>query len=394
MIRLKFPAICLLGLGLACGCNKVTDDSILTDIKARMFSEPLLKSAEVNVTSKDGIVTITGMVPDDAARLAAERIASQTKGVKQVIDSTTMAPPPPQAAENAPVEAPPPTPAPAPTPKPVRKKEKPKPAPPPAAPADDTSASAAAPVPATPAVAPTPAPPATPPPPPPPQPITVTVPEGTIVTVRTIDSIDSNTSSTGQSFQASLDAPVVVDDQVILPRGLNAKLKLVQASSAGKFKGSSELTVSLDSVTYQGKTYTFATSDVQEKGASRGKRSAAVIGGGAALGALIGGLAGGGRGAAIGAGVGAGGGTAVQLATHGQQVKIPSETRLDFTMHSPVAVTFLPNKPKKPATTTAGAPGPPPPASSDTPPASAQQQPPQQQPAQQPSAQQQPPPQQ
>ena len=92
MIRLKFPAICLLGLALACGCNKVTDDSIATDIKARMFSEPLLKSAEVNVTSKDGIVTITGMVPDDAARLAAERIASQTKGVKQVM---TPAPWPP-----------------------------------------------------------------------------------------------------------------------------------------------------------------------------------------------------------------------------------------------------------------------------------------------------------
>jgi BON domain len=386
MFRLKFPVVCLLGLALAYGCNKVTDDSIATDIKARMFSEPLLKSAEVNITSKDGIVTITGMVPDDAARLAAERIASQTKGVKQVIDSTTMAPPPPQAAENMPVVTPPPSPAP--RPKPAKKKEKPKPAPAPAA--DDTSASAApppqpAPVPVTPAVAPTPAPPPAPPPPPPPQPITVTIPEGTIVTVRTIDSIDSNNATTGQSFHASLDAPVVVDDQVILPRGLNAKLKLVQASSAGKFKGSSELTVSLDTITYQGKTYTFASSDVQEKGASRGKRSAAVIGGGAALGALIGGLAGGGKGAAIGAGVGAGGGTAVQAMTKGQQVKIPSETRLDFTMHAPIPVTFLPNKPKAGAVT-AGARSTPPPASSDMPPASAQQQQPDQQ---QPSPQQQ-----
>jgi BON domain len=390
MFRLRFPAVCLLGLALACGCNKVTDNSIITHIKARMFSEPLLKSAEVNVTSKDGIVTITGMVPDDAARLAAERIASQTKGVKQVIDSTTMAPPP-QAAENLPVETPPPTSAPARVPKPAKKKEKPKPAPAPAA--DDTSASASppmqpAPVPATPAVASTPAPPPTPPPPPPPQPITVTIPEGTIVTVRTIDSIDSNNATTGQSFHASLDAPVVVDDQVILPRGLNAKLKLVQASSAGKFNGSSELTVSLDTITYQGKTYTFATSDVQEKGASRGKRSAAVIGGGAALGALIGGIAGGGRGAAIGAGVGAGGGTAVQAMTKGQQVKIPSETRLDFTMHAPIPVTFLPNKPKTGAATSSAR-GTSPPASSDTPPASAQQQPPPQQPDQQ-----QPPPQQ
>ena len=338
-------------------CNHVSDDSITTDIKAKMFSEPLLKSATVNVTSKDGIVTITGLVPDDAARLAAEQIASKTKGVRQVIDSTTMAPPPPQGTET--FTPPPPQTTPAP-PKPAHKREKPHAAAaaapaPPAPPTDNASASATSPgplVPATPAVASAPAPPAAPPPPPPPQPITVTIPEGAVVTVRTIDAIDSNTSSTGQLFQASLDAPVMVGDQAVLPKGLNARLKLVQASSAGKFSGSSELTVSLDSVTYQGKTYTLASSDVQQKGASRGKRSAEVIGGGAVLGAIIGGLAGGGKGAAIGAGVGGAGGTAVQASTHGQHVKIPSETRLDFTLHAPVDVTFFPKKANRTAPTT------------------------------------------
>lgn len=213
------------------------------------------------------------------------------------------------------------------------------------------SAPASAPAPATPAVgstqaAPPPAPPApvAPPPPSPPQPITVTIPESTIVTVRTTDAIDFATSSAGQTFRGSLDAPIVVDDRVVVPKGLNVTLKLVNASAAGKFKGSSELTVSLDSFTYQGRTYTLSTSDVQEKGASRGKRSAAVIGGGTALGALIGGLAGGGKGAAIGAGVGAGGGAAVQAMTKGQQVKIPSETRLEFTLHAPVAVTYVPHQ--------------------------------------------------
>jgi hypothetical protein len=139
----------------------------------------------------------------------------------------------------------------------------------------------------------------------------------------------------------------------VLPRGLNVNLKLVQANSAGKFSGRSELTVSLDNVTYQGKTYSLQTSEVQQQGGSRGKRSAAVIGGGAVLGALIGGLAGDGKGAAIGAGVGAGGGTAVQATTKGQQVKIPSETRLDFTLHAAVPVTYLPpKKPSEPASAT------------------------------------------
>jgi hypothetical protein len=87
--------------------------------------------------------------------------------------------------------------------------------------------------------------------------------------VRTIDSIDSSVNHTGQSFRASLDAPIVVGDRIVVPKGLNVFLKLVDASSAGKFKGRSELTVSLDSFTYQGKTYQIASSDVQEKGGSR-----------------------------------------------------------------------------------------------------------------------------
>jgi hypothetical protein len=332
-----------LALLLAVACNKPTDDAITTQIKAKMFSEPLLKAASVSVASKDGIVTLTGIVPDDAARLAARNIASQTKGVKQVIDSTTMAPPAP--AYPAADALPPPTPEPAPAPRKSaghhKKPPTPEPAPTPAAAPEPASAAANPPGPITPAPAPASA---APPPPPPPQPVTVTIPEGTVVTVRTIDSIDSATSSTGKMFSGSLDAPVAVGDRVVLPKGLNVKLKLVEAESAGKFKGRSELTVSLETVTYQGKTYTLASSDVQQKGASRGKRSAAVIGGGAVLGALIGGLAGGGKGAAIGAGAGAGGGTAVQALTKGQQVRIPAETRLDFTLHAPVAVTYFPSK--------------------------------------------------
>lgn len=328
----------------AFACNKPSDDAVTTSIKANLYSEPLLKSASVDVSAKDGIVTLTGQVPDDAARLAAQHIAATTPGVKTVVDQTTMAPPPPATtAANFPPPAPPERPMrPA---KPARTPSKPTapaavatPPPTPAPPSDSGPGPLHDPAPEKPSA------PEPPPPPPPPQPITVTIPDGTIVTVRTIDPIDSSVNRTGQSFRASLDAPIVVGDRVVVPKGLNMNLKLVDASSAGKFKGRSELTVSLDSFTYQGKTYQVASSDVQEKGGSRGKRSAEVIGGGAVLGAIIGGLAGGGKGAAIGAGAGAAGGTAVQALTHGQQVKIPSETRLDFTLHDPVNVTYFPKK--------------------------------------------------
>jgi hypothetical protein len=365
--------------------NKPSDDSIATDIKAKMFSEPSLKSAAVIVTAKDGVVTISGTMPDDAAREAARRIASQTHGVKQIIDETSMsmlAPAssaPKETAQNLVPRSAKPTPAPArssvlPKNRPAHKSAQ-------EAPPSQEPSSPQPPTPSEvgpPAVAAKPEMPKPPPPPPPPQPITVTIPAGTIVSVRTIDSIDSKTNRTGERFRASLDSPIVVGNNVVVPKGLNVNLKLVNASSAGHIQGRSELTVSLESLTYQGKTYQLASSDVEEKGGSRGKRSAAVIGGGAVLGAIIGGIAGGGKGAAIGAAAGGGGGAAVQVLTKGQQVKIPAETRLDFTLHDPVDVTYLPSKRSSrsnpsPAPTVPAddsAPGSNPPTQQDAPPAS------------------------
>jgi hypothetical protein len=342
---------------LGVSCNKLAkpdDGAITTDIKAEMFSEPALKSANVDVTSHGGEVTLTGQVPDDSARLAAYKIARETKGVTKVNDQMTVASAAAAAtssstpgdsagasatspaADAKPVE-------PAPTLKsPSRKTAKPKRA----TEAESgtaaggttpaTSTESSAPVAsAQPAVA---APAA----PPPPQPRTVTVPAGATITVRTIDPIDSSVNTTGQVFKASLDAPIIVDDHVIVPKGADAYMKLENAKSAGKFAGKSELTLALQSVVFQGRTYTLATSDVKQSGASRGKDSAVKIGGGAALGALIGGIAGGGKGAAIGAAVGGGAGTGVQVFTKGKQVKIPSETRLDFTLQQPFDITYTP----------------------------------------------------
>jgi hypothetical protein len=158
--------------------------------------------------------------------------------------------------------------------------------------------------------------------------VTVTVPANTIVTIRTIDSIDSKTNSAGQVFRASLDAPIVVDNRVIVPSGADAYVKLVDAKSAGRMTGRSELGLELASIVFQGKTYNVTSSDVKQTGTSRGKQSAERVGGGAAIGAAVGG----------------GAGAGVQVFTHGQQVKIPSETRLDFTLQQPFDITYLPGK--------------------------------------------------
>ena len=143
---------------------------------------------------------------------------------------------------------------------------------------------------------------------------------------------------------ASLEAPIVVEDQVVVPKGSDASIQLVNAKSAGKIKGKSELELQLAEIKAHGKSYPVQSSSYREEGASRGKQTAKRVGAGAGSGALIGGIAGGGKGAAIGAGIGAGAGTATQLLTKGPQVKVPSETKLDFDLAAPVQITLPPKK--------------------------------------------------
>ncbi len=188
-----------------------------------------------------------------------------------------------------------------------------------------------------------------PPPPPPAPPVTppsaaaaqgsmITVPAGTVIEVRMIDSVDSSTNQVGDQFHASLEKDLVVNNVVVAPKGTDAYGKLEQVQSAGKIQGQSQLQLGLTGIRINGMIVPIATGDYDVAGTSRGQQSAARIGGGAVLGAVIGAIAGGGKGAAAGAAIGGGAGTAVQVLTKGQQVRVPSETVLDFTLQTTFSV--------------------------------------------------------
>ncbi len=162
------------------------------------------------------------------------------------------------------------------------------------------------------------------------------IPIGTTITVRMIDSVNSEETRLGQTFQASVDEPVVVNGETVIPRGADAVTKLVEDQQSGKFQGRTVLTLVLQQVMIDGRMMDISTGDVSQESSSRGARSAKVVGGTAAVGAIIGAIAGGGKGAAIGAASGAAVGGAAQAVTKGQVVKIPSETRLTFTIQQPV----------------------------------------------------------
>jgi hypothetical protein len=166
----------------------------------------------------------------------------------------------------------------------------------------------------------------------------VVIPDGTVLTVRLDSAVGSKSSEAGDRFTASVVEPVEVDGAVVISKGAEASGVVHEAVPAGRIKGGSKLRISLDRVTIAGKRYNIESTSVEQAGKGRGKRTAAMGGGGAAVGALIGGLTGGGKGAAIGALVGGGAGTAGAAYTGNRDIELPAETALSFKLTEAVQV--------------------------------------------------------
>ncbi|MGH9796465.1 MAG: hypothetical protein ACRD5G_17000 [Candidatus Acidiferrales bacterium] len=176
------------------------------------------------------------------------------------------------------------------------------------------------------AAEPAPAPAPAPPPPPPP----LVIPAGTVLAVHLQQAIGSKTNQAGDRFEATLAEPVVLEDEVVVPKGASAYGSVTEAKSAGRFKGGASLNLELDRLEIQGKPVPIETAVLAQAAKGKGKRTGALVGGGAAAGAIVGGLAGGGKGAAIGAAVGAGAGTAGAAFTGDRDINLPAETVVSF----------------------------------------------------------------
>ncbi len=181
---------------------------------------------------------------------------------------------------------------------------------------------------------------AAPVPQPPPPPAAVDLPEGTELRVRLDADLGSKISQPGDSFTATVSDDVRVSDTVVIAKGARADGTVVDAKPLGKFAGGARLAVRLDRVQSNWGSYAVSTSSIDRVEKGKGKRSTALIGGGAGLGAIIGGLAGGGKGAAIGALAGGGAGTAGSAFTGNKQIVLPAETLLTFKLEHSVHITM------------------------------------------------------
>ena len=362
-----FPLALTIALGLGVGCGKKPDDAkISSDIQSRFSQDSGLSTKQLTAQANNGVVTLAGTVDNDAQREAASRQAASVAGVKEVINNLQVSARSAAVASAAPAAGSTPS-------NPGANKVADKPTyrtadrtedgvarkhsksraseypsdtrhsgddsdanpsgtepsiteasqqtPPPisAVPQDNTATGQTA-------------------PPPAPSPRRLIVDQGTQLTVRLIDPIDSEKNQTGDTFHATLNAPLTSDGEEAVPAGTEVTGHLVEVKSAGKFAGQSVVVLQLDSFSSGGKTYSLQTDQYRKEGKSRGKNTAEKVGGGAILGGIIGAIAGGGKGAAIGTAAGAGVGGAAQAASKSQQIKLPSETVLNFILQAPITV--------------------------------------------------------
>lgn len=186
------------------------------------------------------------------------------------------------------------------------------------------------PQPAAPETAPAPAPA--------PVPATV-IPAGTTLRVALIDPVSSDKNQAGDRFSASLAEAVVIDGKTVLRKGTRLHGRVVEAKESGRVKGRASIELQLTEMTLgDGKPVNIVTKPYSAVAPATKKRDAEIIGGGAGIGAAIGAIAGGGKGALIGAGIGGGAGTGTVLATKGKEIRYPAETRLQFTLASPLEI--------------------------------------------------------
>ena len=164
------------------------------------------------------------------------------------------------------------------------------------------------------------------------------VPAGTTITVSLGSAIGSKLSQPGQTFNGSVAKDVVAGNEVVIPRSANVTGTVTDAKPLGRFKGGAELQVRLESVTLNGADVPVQTAARTFTAKGKGKRTAIMTGGGAALGGIIGGLAGGGKGAAIGALAGGGAGAGGAAFTGNKDIVLPAETVVSFELSQPLEV--------------------------------------------------------
>lgn len=334
LFRKAFAWIAMAALGLTVAMAQEnapqttrSDGQIEMDVVHALDASKTLKNDLITAATIQGEVTLAGTVSSTASSELAESIVAHVPGVSKVHNTLKIGPSQDAQSfdDNQSADAQPETAA-------AATSEYPSPVP------SQSDAQAAAEV----------VPPASPLPPqnypaPPPAAAYVTtqtpltIPAGTLLQIRTNESVSTKHAQEGTPVQFTVIRDVVVGGYLAIPRGATVHGVVTSVKKAGQLSGTPELSLQLTSLDLGTKSYDIVTDQFKVKGPNKAGRTFGHALGGAVIGALIGGAAGGGTGAAIGAGVGAGGGT-VASAVSDPNAWIPAEALVDFHLQAPLTV--------------------------------------------------------
>lgn len=105
----------------------------------------------------------------------------------------------------------------------------------------------------------------------------VRLPEGTVITVRLADDVNSNKEKMGAMITGTVDPSVLIHDTVVVPRGTEAHIQVTEAKKGGHIKGKAEVRLELTSLIMNGQRLGVDSNKPgKEKGAAEAKSSAAI----------------------------------------------------------------------------------------------------------------------
>lgn len=167
---------------------------------------------------------------------------------------------------------------------------------------------------------------------------TLTIPDNTVLDVTLDTAHSSEDSRVEERVSGTLASPVTIDHVTAIPAGAKLAGYLTNVKDSGEVKGRAELGLRFTRLTTGSVTYDIDTKPMSWVAESTKKEDAIKIGAGAAAGAVIGAITGGKKGAAIGTAIGAGGGTAVVLATEGQDIRLAAGRKLKVSLTNPLTI--------------------------------------------------------
>lgn len=388
---LAFTAVAC--LPLAAQTKPVSDAKIEADVLKAFAADSRVANQPINTSTVYGTVTLSGSVSTEAARDAAEQIASRTPGVKKVVDQLSVGAP--QAAENddpSAINSLPAQSAPSQGAYPEAQNALPGSYGQPYGaqpgygqqPYGQGYPTNAGTYPQTAGTYPEqqgaygdPQGGVYPPPPPPPQrrlyrrdyerqmatgqqggygqpypqqryaPLgqpggqVVTVPNGTVLPVSINRWLSSGDAEPGSGFTAIVANDILAGGQIAIPRGATVEGTVLDAKGSGVLKGRGFLTLQLNTLDLGGNRIPLQSEPFTVEGHDKAAHSVASTAIGAGLGALFGAAIGRGTGAAIGAGVGGAAGLGTAAASNSGQATLRPEELLRFRLIAPTQVTTV-----------------------------------------------------